>query len=308
MKHTVGGQAVIEGVMMKSPHYYSIAIRKPSGEITTKTEKYVSLTEKYKIFKAPFLRGIVSMWEMLKLGVKSLTYSANESVDEEEETLSDWAIFFTILVSMAFAVLLFVVIPYMIPKLIGVSEEETTLLFNLIAGIFKVIVFIGYVLAISLMDDIKRVFQNHGAEHMAVNCYESGKKLTVNNVKKYFTYHPRCGTSFIVIVLFIMIIVFSLIPSLINILFPAVNELGTVLKTIVFLLIRIMFIPLVAGISYEILKISSKYKDNLLTRAIAFPGRLVQGLTTKNPDDKQIEVAIKALKEVLKKEDRLKAS
>ncbi len=308
MKLNVGGQAVIEGVMMKSPHYYSVAVRKPSDEITTKSWRYVSLTERFKILGIPFLRGIISMWEMLRLGIKSLTYSANESTDEEEETLSEWAIFITITLSMGLAILLFVVLPYMIPKFLGVSEEDNTLFFNLVVGLFKIFIFIGYVLIISLMEDIRRVFQNHGAEHMAVNCYENGKKLTIKNVKKYATYHPRCGTSFIVIVLLIMILVFSLIPSLVGAVFPGIDSLGSIAKTFIFLLVRIMFIPLVAGISYEILKISAKYRDNIITKIIAVPGKLVQGLTTKYPDDKQIEVAISALKEVLSKETARKSS
>ena len=298
----VGGQAVIEGVMMKSPNYYSIAVRKPDGRITKKTEEYVSLTQKYRVLGLPFFRGIVSMGEMLRLGIKSLTYSANESTDDEEETLSEWAIFVTIFFSMAFAILLFVFIPYMVPTLMGVSEEETTLLFNTIAGLMKVMIFVGYVYIISHMEDIRRVFQNHGAEHMAVNCYESGEKLTVKNVKKYVTYHPRCGTSFIVIVLLLMIVLFSLIPSLIQALFPSVMEIESFLKNLIFFGIRLMFIPIVAGISYEVLKLSANYRENLLMKAVAYPGKLVQGLTTRQPDDSQIKLAITALKEVLKKE------
>ncbi|MFW6013674.1 MAG: DUF1385 domain-containing protein [Candidatus Nanoarchaeia archaeon] len=300
----VGGQAVIEGVMMKSPNYYSVAVRKPDGRITKKTEEYVSLTQRHRLLGLPFFRGIVSMGEMLRLGIKSLTYSANESADEEEETLSEWAIFVTIFFSMAFAVFLFVVIPYMVPTFIGVSEEETTLFFNTIAGLIKVLIFVGYVYLISYMEDIRRVFQNHGAEHMAVNCYEAGQKLTIQNVKKYFTYHPRCGTSFIVIVLLLMIVLFSLIPSIIQALFPSVMEIESFLKTLILLGVRLMFIPIVAGISYEILKLSANYRGNLLMKAIAYPGKLVQGLTTRQPDDGQIKVAITALKEVLKKESK----
>lgn len=304
MKLNVGGQAVIEGVMMKSPNYYSIAVRKPDGRITKRTEEYVSLTQKYRLLGLPFFRGIISMAEMLRLGIKSLTYSANESTDEEEEVLSEWAIFVTIFFSMAFAVFLFVIIPYMVPTLIGVSEEETTLLFNTIAGLMKVLIFVGYVYLISYMEDIRRVFQNHGAEHMAVNCYEAGKNLTVSNVKKYGTYHTRCGTSFIVIVLILMIILFSLIPSIIQSLFPAVAEMESFAKTLIFLGARLLFIPIVAGISYEVLKLTSKYKENFLMKIIAFPGKLVQGLTTRQPNDNQVKVAIAALKEVLKKESK----
>ena len=296
-KLAVGGQAVIEGVMMKSPKYYSKA----------DAWRYMSLSERYRIFRLPFLRGIVSFWEMLRLGMKSLSYSAKESGEEEEE-LSDFAITMTIIFSVLLAVALFVVVPYIIPHFLGLSEENNTVLFNLVDGIIKILIFVGYVFAISFMEDIRRVFQYHGAEHMAVNCYEKGKRLTVSNALKFGTYHPRCGTSFVVFVLVTMVLVFSFIPLIVKGIFPGIDSWGVVTKKLAFFGLRLVFILPVAGISYEFLKLSGRMRDNFIAKIIAFPGKLVQGITTRKPDKKQIEVAIAALKEVLAKESKHKES
>lgn len=301
----VGGQAVIDGVMMKSPHYYAVSVRKEDGTISTKSWRFKSITEKYKILKTPVLRGIVSMFEMLKLGMKSLTFSANEATGEEED-LSDWAMFTTVAFSMLLAAGIFVFLPYLMTNLFGISEDNNTILFNAVDGLIKILFFVIYVYAISFMDDIKNVFRYHGAEHMSVHCYEAGKELTVKNVKKYGTFHPRCGTSFIVIVLAVMIVVFSFIPYLMNILFPAIENMAPLAKRALFFGIRILFIVPVTGISYEVLKLSYKFKDGLFMRIISYPGKLVQSLTAKKPSDKQIEVAIKSLEAVLNKEKKFK--
>ncbi|MGM5482739.1 MAG: DUF1385 domain-containing protein [Nanobdellota archaeon] len=301
-KITVGGQAVIEGVMMKSPKYYSVAVRKDNKKISSKAWRYISLGEKYKILKLPFLRGVINLWEMLRLGMGALTYSAKESGEEDEE-LSDFAITMTVIISLLMAVGLFVVLPYVIPHLLGISEEKNTILFNAVDGFVKILLFVGYVYLISLMDDIKRVFQYHGAEHMAVNCYENNQALTPKNVMKYPTYHPRCGTSFIVFVLITMIIVFSFIPLIVKGIFPGIDSLGLVLKKLILFLVRLLFILPVAGISYEILRLNSKIGNNFISRLFAFPGKLVQKITTRRPSLDQLEVSIAALKAVLKKEN-----
>lgn len=304
-KMAVGGQAVIDGVMMKSPHYYAVSVRREDGTISTESWRFKSIAEKYKIFKAPFLRGIVSMFEMLKLGMKALTHSANEATGEEED-LSDWAMFTTVAFSMLLAVGIFVFLPYLMTNLLGISEENNTILFNAVDGIIKILFFVAYVYAISFMDDIKNVFRYHGAEHMAVHCFEAKKELTIKNVKKYGTFHPRCGTSFIVIVLVVMILVFSFIPHLMKLLFPAIETLTPLAKRMLFFGVRILFIIPVTGISYEVLKLSFKFKDGVFMKIMSYPGRLVQSMTAKQPSDDQIEIAVKSLKEVLRKEEKFK--
>ncbi|MFW5990915.1 MAG: DUF1385 domain-containing protein [Candidatus Nanoarchaeia archaeon] len=300
-KIPAGGQAVIEGVMMKTPRYYSVAVRNEKGRIVTTAARYVSLGEKYPFLKLPFLRGVINLWEMLRLGMKSLGYSAKVAGEEDEE-LSDTAVTVTIIFSVFLAIGLFVVLPYFVTHLFGISEEKNTIMFNLVDGIIKLLLFVGYVYAISFMKDIRRVFQYHGAEHMAVNTYEAGKELTLNNSLKHGTYHPRCGTSFVVFVLIVMVLVFSFIPMLIKGIFPGIDSLSIFARKLLFFGVRLLFIIPVAGISYELLRLSGKMKDNLFSKIIGFPGRLVQGITTREPEKDQVKVAISALKKVLKKE------
>jgi len=302
----VGGQAVIEGVMMRSPNYVSTAVRNNKGKIITKTQKFVSLTKKYQLLKLPFFRGIVSMFEMMKIGIKELVYSGN--IADEEEDLSSTAVGITITVALLFALGLFVLLPYVLTTIAGISEDQTPVIFNAIDGVVKIIILIVYIAVISLMDDVKRVFQYHGAEHKSVNCFEDGKSLCVRNIKKYGTIHHRCGTSFIVIVFFIMLVLFSFVPSFVSWLFPTSLDMPFLLKRILLFSIRILFIFPVVAVSYEVLKLSNKYKDNIILALVSYPGRMIQKMTTKEPDDKQIEVAIHALKSVIKKEPKASIS
>lgn len=295
-----GGQAVIEGVMIKGPKHISIAVRKPNKKISIKTDKYKPWGEKCAVFKVPFIRGIGTLFEMLAIGLNALTYSANEALEEEEEKLTGTALFFTVLLSIIFAIVLFVVIPYVLTMLLGIQEESQSILFNFVDGIIKLIIFVLYIYLIGLMKDIYRIFQYHGAEHMAVNCFEAGKKLTINNVKKFSTLHPRCGTSFLLLVIFIGIIIFSLIPDIMMWIYPGFAELGWWSKRGLLLAVRIIFLFPIAGISYEILRLAGKFKENIFMKAIVFPGICVQKLTTKEPDNKQIEVGIASLKAALK--------
>ena len=283
----LGGQALIEGVMMKSPNYISIAVRKPNKKISLKIEKFNSLTKKYRILGWPFIRGVIILFEMLITGMKALTYSANESGESEEEELTKKEIVLTIGFAMLFTALLFIALPFYLSKLITSNEG---ILFNLIDGVIRVVIFLIYIIGISLMPDIKRVFQYHGAEHMSIHCMEHKEKLTPTNVAKYTPEHPRCGTSFLIIVLLISIIVFSMI----------ISELWYVK-----LLGRLVLLPLIAGISYEILKLSAKYRRNPIFKLIVWPGMMLQKITTREPDKGQIEVAIRALKGVAK-EERMK--
>lgn len=275
----VGGQAVIEGVMMRSKDRVATAIRK-KGKIIIKNQKFNSITQKSKILKLPIIRGIIFLFEMTILGFKTLSWSANEQTDEQEKISS-----FEMIASLAFAIvvtiLMFVVGPYYLTKLFVCNQG---IKFNLIDGVFRLVAFLAYLIAIGTMKDIKRVFQYHGAEHKTVNCYESGQELTVSNVKKCSVQHPRCGTSLIVFVIGVSIIFFSLVKD------P---------RWFVNIGVRILFIPLIAGVSYETLKLSSKYSNNFFVKLIIQPGLLVQRLTTREPDNKQIEVAISALKKVI---------
>ena len=314
----VGGQAVIEGVMMKSPHYVAVAVRKPNKQIALKVERSNSVTEKFKFLKMPFFRGIVMLFEMLSLGIKALNFSANESMDESEDEneknqtkddhakgqLSSIAIFFTILISLGFAILLFVLTPYALTSLLNIHEETSPILFNFVDGIIKLALFVLYIFLISRMEDIKRVFQYHGAEHKAVNCYEHKKKLTVENTQKFTTLNPRCGTSFILFVILIGVIVFSFVPVVVDALFPQVATFSFMGKRAVFFFTRIIFMLPLAGISYEILKISALYQKNIIFKIISLPGLAVQKMTTSEPTDDQVEVAIKSLEAVLDMETK----
>ena len=279
-KVIIGGQAVIEGVLMKSPNYYNISIRKKK-KIISKKEKLKKKPQFYKFF---FIRGIVNLIEMLTIGIKALNWSAEqvEGGEELKKTHKIFTIIFAILVGLG----LFLYLPLLLTKLLYSKES---VIFNLIDGIIRIIILILYIYLISLWKDIKIIYQYHGAEHKAVNCYENNKTLTIKNCKKYSTLHPRCGTSFLIIVLIISILVFSLIVS------P---------KFHIKLLGRIVLLPVIIGLSYELLKLTDKFKENKFVKLIAIPGLWIQKITTKEPNNKQLEVALISLKNVLKLEQK----
>ncbi len=286
---TAGGQAVIEGVMMRSTNHVSIAVRKPNNKISLKKDKLKPLGERCKILAWPFIRGVFNLGEMLIYGIKALNYSANESTEEEEEQLSSWHIALSLVIAFVFAIGLFKFVPLLLAQLASNTfafVKDHYIIFNLIDGFLKILLFVLYVLIISAMKDVNRLFQYHGAEHKAVHCYEAKKKLTINNVKKYSTLHPRCGTSFILIVLLLSILVYTFIPQSVSFL----GKLG----------LRLLFLPVIAGISYEILRFAGKHCDHIIVKIIIWPGLAVQRITTREPDRNQMEVAIKALDSVLK--------
>ena len=267
----LGGQAIVEGVMIKGTDNVSMAVRTKKG-IITKREKFVSLTEKYKILALPFIRGVIHLWEMLIIGIKALTWSANQQGEEEQLGPFEWI--FTFGIAIILTIGLFILLPYYASKFVF---NPDTIKFGILDGVIRLLVFLGYLVAIGLMSDVKRMFQYHGAEHMAVHCYESGKKLTIANAKKFAKEHPRCGTSLLIFVVAVSIILFSIVRTphwYYNV--PA----------------RILLIPVVAGISYELLKFSAKYK---FLKWLTYPGVWTQKLTTRKPNDKQIEVAIAAV-------------
>ena len=282
-----GGQAIIEGVMMRSPFKYAIAVRKPDNEIILKTGKLRSLSNRIKFLKWPIFRGIVNLIESLTLGLKALTYSAEQATGEEDK-ISNVEMFFTILIALVLFILIFIALPTTIARYLD-KYLSSLIVYNLFEGILRIGIFIFYLYFISKIKDIKRVFEYHGAEHKVIYTYEAGEELNVDNVKKYSTLHPRCGTSFIFIVLVISILVFSLLGK------------QTLLLRITY---RVAIIPLIAGLSYEILKLSAKNMDKIFIKWVVMPGLWFQKLTTKEPDAAQIEVAIKALKGVLPEQDQ----
>ena len=290
-KQAVGGQAVIEGVMMRS-----IAVRKNDGEIVVKKNKIQSWISDKKIDKIPFIRGAFILIETMIEGIKSMNFSSEFFLeDDEEETsfdrfinkifkdkASDAIIIISLVIGLVLATLLFVVTPTLLGGLFS-KVVDNKIVLNLIEGITRIGILFIYIIVISRNSDIKRVFEYHGAEHKSIYCYENDLELTVENAKKFTTLHPRCGTNFLFIVMITSIILFSF--------FGWPNPL-------IRIIMRILCVPIVAGISYEIIKLLGKY-DNKLTRFVAYPGMMLQKFTTREPDDKQLEVALEALKAVL---------
>lgn len=294
-KGTLGGQAVIEGVMMKGPDSYSVAVRKPDKKIEVKLHKYESFGDRHKFAKLLFIRGVVSFVESLVVGMKTLSYSSSFYDEDEVETKADRLfkdIFkekaesvilgFTILFSVVIAVALFMLLPAAIAEILG-KWISSHVLVAVIEGIIRLLIFLIYVVLISQMEDIKRVFMYHGAEHKTINCYESGDDLTPENVAKHSRYHKRCGTSFLFIVMIVSIFVFMFI---------------TAKQMWLRFLLRLVLIPVVAGISYEFIRLAGR-SENPVVNALSKPGLWVQKLTTKEPEEEMIQVAIISVEAVL---------
>jgi len=278
-KPNIGGQAVIEGVMMRAPSKFVIAVRKSEDEIVLKKEEVK--IDKNWFFKKPLVRGLIALYDALILGIRALNFSAYHSTGEGEEHVGKWAMFLSMATGIGLGLLLFIYLPLQITDLVKhvwPAVKDSSLLYNGIDGVVRVIFFVIYVWAISFLKDIKRVFQYHGAEHKAIFTYEQGLELTVENARAQSRFHPRCGTSFLIILMLVCILTFSLIP----------NDSHFLVK----LGARLVFIPVIAGVSYEILKLSGKYFQNPLVKLLILPGLLVQKITTQEPDDSQLEVAL----------------
>ena len=278
----------MEGVMMRVPGAYATAVRDPQGKIQVDRHNFKSVTDCYPILKKPLLRGIVGLFESLKIGFSTLQWSAKIITPEEElnktSKLSD--ILMTIL-SVFLALALFFIAP------IGLTtwffdRDQDAFMFNLISGSFRVLFFLIYLVLISFMKDVRRLFQYHGAEHKTVYNFESGRDLTVENAQSFPTQHPRCGTSFLFIIMIVAIFSFAVLDT---VMIYYIGELKVWMR----LAYHIPFIPIVAGMGYEVLKLTAKHRDNILFRALAKPGLWLQNITTKQPDDEQVEVALKAL-------------
>ena len=287
----VGGQAVMEGVMMRVPGAYATAVRDPDGNIQIDRHDFKSKVDTYPILKMPLLRGIIGLFESLKIGYSTLQWSAEISIPEEEaskETSKFVDVLLTIF-SLALALGLFFVAPIGLTSWLF-DKDQDAFIFNVISGMFRVLFFITYLALISLMKDVHRLFQYHGAEHKTVYNFESGKELSISNAQQFPTQHPRCGTSFLFIIMLVAILSFAILDSVV--LFY-VEELKIWMR----LIFHIPFIPIVAGLGYEVLKLTAKHRSNIFFRALAQPGLWLQNITTKQPDDEQVEVALEALKE-----------
>ena len=292
----IGGQAVIEGVMMKNMDRYAVSVRKPNGKIETKVEECVSFAEKHPLFQLPVFRGMANFLESMVIGMKTLNYSASFYEDEEEQTESrtkqllekilgekaEKIIMGIVLVfSLAISIGLFMILPYIASEALGkLIRNEYVILF--MEGIIRIAIFLGYIVLISRMEDIKRVFMYHGAEHKTINCLEAGVPLTPENVDNFSRLHKRCGTSFIFIVMIISMVFFFFI------------RVDTIWLRIV---LRLLFLPLVAGVSYEFIRLAGS-SDHPLVQIFSKPGLALQKLTTKEPDHSMIEVAIASVEGV----------
>jgi len=281
-KFYYGGQAVIEGVMMRGQKAMVTAVRRPSGGLAIDVQPLATIYTSW-MRRAPLIRGIIVLIEAMVIGIKTLLYSANVSLEEEEAEISGGLVWAMVAVSLVFAVALFFMAPLFLTKLLD-PYLNSPLVFNLVDGSIRLVIFIAYLKLITLVPDIKRVFAYHGAEHKVVNAYEDGAPLEVEAARKYSTAHVRCGTSFLFVVLIIAIIVFALVglPSL-----------------WLMVLSRILLIPVIAALSYEVIYFGANHPKNSLVRAVVAPGLWLQTLTTREPDDSQLEAALAALEKVI---------
>ena len=282
-RFTVGGQAVIEGVMMRSPTYYATAVRTPQGTIVIQKNRYRALTHRYRFLNVPIIRGGINLVEMMWIGIQSLTYSASQASDEnadpkpKQTAASNLAIFGSVAFALTAGFALFFYLPLFLTELTGV---QGSLAFNLIDGVFRLAIFLGYLFLISRWKEMRRVFQYHGAEHKTIYVYENGQDLTVANARPYTTLHPRCGTSFLLVVMLVSIFVFALLGK------P--DTWGD-------RLVRFAMIPVIGGISFEFIRLSAKERFARFLKPAVWPGLTLQKVTTAEPSDDMLEVAIAAL-------------
>ena len=289
----VGGQAVIEGVMMRSPQSMAVAVRRPDGEIVVKKKRLSFFSERSLSFKLPLIRGVMVLISALILGIEALNFSANQALAEEEKEPSSLTLGLTLAIALCFGVLLFFLVPLFLTKWLRSWVDllsESGLLFNLVDGIIRLVIFLAYLRAISFIKDIQRIFQYHGAEHKSIFAFESGEELLIERVKGFSHLHPRCGTSFLLIVMVVSIFVFALVPHAL----PFGYKVAS----------RVVLIPLIAGISYEIIRFADRKQNSRGIGYFIKPGLWLQRLTAREPSEAQIEVALRALQEVLNLEGR----
>lgn len=305
----VGGQAVIEGVMMRAPGSVATAVRRANGEIVIKKEEFYTLAEKNKIFKTPIFRGAIGLIEIMILGVRTLNFSADIAMMDLEDTEaktgkkknkkpsnnSSWKLVLTVIGALAIGIALFFVTPIFVATQLFQVEQEA-LLFNLISGSVRLLILLIYITAISFMKDVQRVFQYHGAEHKVVFTYEANSPLTIEAARIFSRFHPRCGTSFLLIVMLASIFIFSIFDTL------YIQYIGP-MNIFIRLLTHLPLVPFVGGVAYEFIRLSARKSNTTIGKALVTPGLWLQKITTKEPTDAQIEVALKALKASLGIED-----
>ena len=282
----IGGQAVMEGVMMRSPHGYCVAVRKPSGDLVTEALPLPRLSERYPIFKLPVVRGLGTLGQAMWLGMKALRFSALHAIDNgqeeiKQENVSSWVMALNILISLAFFIVMYKFVPLYLATLLGKSFPAVGSRFaiNMVDGTVRIAIFLGFLYLVSRMKEIHRVFEYHGAEHRVVFNFESGQPVTVDNAQRFVTWHPRCGTSFLVVVMVLSMVIYALLP------FD-----GFVAK----FLARIALLPVIIGLSYELIRFAAKRQSGLLA-ILTRPGLWLQRVTTQTPSNDQTEVAILAL-------------
>jgi len=304
-EHSVGGQAVIEGVMMRSPRSIATAVRKANEEIITKKDPYIALSKRHKLFNIPVFRGALSFFEILVIGLKVLNFSADVALEEAEKAAkgSDWQrtrgerikdgfiLAGTIVLALGLALGVFFALPLFLTEVMGLPKNAFS--FNVTAGIIRVSFFLAYLWGISRWKEIKRILEYHGAEHKSIYALESGEELTVENVRRHSTHHPRCGTSFLLIVVILAILLFAVADTVVEM---QIGHRPTLLQRFI---THFSLLPLLGGISFELLKLSGKKRDNRYIRWLVVPGLWLQKITTQEPDDAQLEVAIVALKSAL---------
>jgi uncharacterized protein YqhQ len=302
---SVGGQAVIEGVMMRSSRRVTTAVRKPDKAILTKNDPYISLSKRHKLLNIPVFRGALSFFEMLVIGLKALNFSADIALEESQraEKGADWQrtrgerikdgliLVGTLVLALGMALCVFFALPLFLTEVIGLSKSALS--FNVIAGIIRAGLFLAYLWGISRWKEIKRILEYHGAEHKSIHAFESGEELTVKAVRKHSTHHPRCGTSFLLIVVILAIVLFAVADTCVEM---QIGHRPTLVQRFI---THFSLLPILGGISYELLKLSGKKRDNRYVRWLAAPGLWLQQITTQEPDDTQLEVAIVALKGAL---------
>jgi uncharacterized protein YqhQ len=292
MASTVGGQAVLEGVMMRGPGNWAVAVRTPSGEIAQVSKPIDSAMARHRVFRLPVVRGVIALGESLAIGFRALAISANYAAQEEgkegeevQTELSRGALIFAFAVAIGFAVMLFKVTPGLLTELLPI---KSTGWFVIVEGLIRVSIFVAYLSLISLLPDLRRVFQYHAAEHKAINAYEAGEELEPETVQRYSLIHPRCGTAFLLWVMVIAVFVFAF--------FGRPHWYWLIAE-------RILLLPLIAGIAYELIRFAGKHSDNKILMTLLAPGMWLQRLTTREPSLDQLEVSIRALREVLHLEE-----
>ena len=329
---TIGGQAIIEGVMMRGPHGYAVSVRRGDGTIRTEITPHHPLIVRRPGLNIPVLRGAVGLLEMMTIGMKSLEFSAQEAEKDEraraeaekaakegaappdaaepeaDKPISKLALFLTLAFSIVVGLVMFNVIPNLATAFIAhitgtgdkvLLEEQHPVAYNVISGVIRLFIIVGYIWAISLMSDVKRLFQYHGAEHKVVSAFEAGNGLTVANAQKFTTLHPRCGTTFIALTMMVAVLVFAVFAYALMWVWPGFADLRFAWRKTILILGHIAIMPVVAGVCFEVLKLGGRYRSNLLLKLLITPGYWFQRLTTREPDDSMVEVAIRSLESAL---------